>query len=358
LPVPPPEAAPTPEPWTLDLTGRWQGKVATTLPGPPSRPALREVFVETDRSGNIVAAGVTLTDPSHGGAGAGYLTVPNGRERLNATAAATLASPKGASLALDFIPLPPWTPHRERQWRVVEGQRRTVEDTSYLLLESLESDYLIQAGVNASGFLSYVYLSPDYASASAVSAGKNSRGTDVLSTIIHPASEARCAASQRRVGPLGRRRLREPAGRRDDLGPRGAPDRFCCAGKPPRAAPPGEESPRLPLSRPLEPRPLKSRRRLGDRDHVAAALDVLLHGQEAVALRVLQELEALVAVIGLVEVRLLALHGLLDHGPPDHVVVLALQGLDRVEHEPEDVLLLLGRLSTDGMARVSRTRSS
>ncbi len=190
-PVPPPEALPTPEPWTLDLTGRWQGKAATTLPGPPARPALREVFVETDRSGNIVAAGVTLTDPSHGGAGAGYLTVPNGRERLDAIAAATLASPKGASLTLDFISLPPWTPHRERQWRVVEGQRRTVEDTSYLLLESLETDYLIQAGVNASGFLSYVFLSPDYATVPAMGGGKSSgRGTDVLSKIIHPGSES------------------------------------------------------------------------------------------------------------------------------------------------------------------------
>jgi len=188
VPVAAVEAPPTPEPWTLDLTGRWQGKVATTLPGPPARPALREVFVETDRSGNIVAAGVTLTDPSHGGAGAGYLTVPNGRERLDTIAAATLASPRGASLALDFVPLPPWTPQRERQWRVVEGQRKTVEDTSYLLLESLETDYLIQAGVNASGFLSYLYLSPDYVSA--VAGGKSSgRGTDVLSRVIHPTSE-------------------------------------------------------------------------------------------------------------------------------------------------------------------------
>ena len=172
--------APTPAPWSLDLTGRWQGKVATTLPGPPSRPALREVFIETDRSGNVVAAGVTLTDPSHGGAGAGYLTVPNGRERLREIAAAVLASPKGAVLHLDFIPLAPWAPHRDRTWRAVEGQRRTAEDTTYLLLESLEPDYLIQAGVNASGFLSYLYLSPEYASG---------RGTDALSKVIHPGSE-------------------------------------------------------------------------------------------------------------------------------------------------------------------------
>jgi hypothetical protein len=178
--TPAPAPPPTPEPWTLDLTGRWQGKLATTLPGPPSRPALREAFVETDRSGNIVAAGVTLTDPSHGGAGAGYLTVPNGRERLNTIAAALLAAPKGAAVDLDFIPLPPWAPQRDRRWRAVEGQRRTAEDTTYLLLESLETDYLIQAGVNASGFLSYLYLSPQYA---------GGRGTDALSKIIHPGSE-------------------------------------------------------------------------------------------------------------------------------------------------------------------------
>lgn len=171
---------PTPAPWTLDLTGRWQGKVATTIAGSPSRPALREAFVETDRSGNIVAAGVTLTDPGHGGAGAGYLTVPNGRERLSEVTSAVLASPRGAALSLEFVPLPPWVPQRDRRWRAVEGLRKNPDQTTYLLLESLETDYLIQAGVNASGFLSYLYLSPDYATA---------RGSDVLSRVIHPSSD-------------------------------------------------------------------------------------------------------------------------------------------------------------------------
>lgn len=171
---------PTPEPWTLDLTGRWQGRITTDLPGPPARPALRDVFIETDRSGNIVGAGVILTDPSHGGAAAGYQTVPNGRERLRTLAEATLASPKGVALDLDFIPFAAWAPKRERQWRVLEGGRRTVEETSYLLLESLEPDYQVQAGINASGFLSYVYLSPEYA---------GPRGVDQLSKIIHASSE-------------------------------------------------------------------------------------------------------------------------------------------------------------------------
>lgn len=167
----------TPAPWTLDLTGRWQGKIATTIAGSPSRPALREAFVETDRSGNIVAAGVTLTDPGHGGAGAGYLTVPNGQERLRKIAEATLASPRGAALDLEFVPLPPWVPERDRRWRAIEGQRRSPEATTYLLLESLETDYLVQAGVNASGFLSYLFLSPEYAA---------TRGADALSKVIHP----------------------------------------------------------------------------------------------------------------------------------------------------------------------------
>ena len=172
--------AATPAPWTLDLTGRWQAKIPTTIAGPPTRPALREVFVETDRSGNLVAAGAVLTDPGRGGAGAGFLTVPDGQRRLREIASAVLASPRGAALNSDFVPLAPWVPHRERLWRAVEGMRRNSEETTYLLLESTETDYLVQVGVNASGFLSYLYLSPAYASG---------RGTDALSRVIHPGSD-------------------------------------------------------------------------------------------------------------------------------------------------------------------------
>jgi hypothetical protein len=177
----PPPATTTPEPWSLDLTGRWQGKIATTIQASPSRPALRELFVETDRSGNVVAAGVTLTDPGHGGAGAGYLTVTDGGRRVRELASALAASPSGASLALDFIPYAPWVPQRDRTWKAVEGMRKTPEEITYLLLESREPDYLVQAGVNASGFLSYLYLSPSYASG---------RGTDALSKVIHPGPES------------------------------------------------------------------------------------------------------------------------------------------------------------------------
>lgn len=180
-----PEAAPaassTPEPWALDLTGRWQARTATTITGPPSRPALREVFVETDRAGKIVGAGVTLTDPGRGGAAAGYLTVPDGQRRVREAAAALAASPARAPLSLDFIPFAAWVPRRDRVWRAVEGQRGNPEETSYLLVESVEPGYLVQAGLNASGFLSYVYLSPAYASG---------RGTDVLSKVIHPGPES------------------------------------------------------------------------------------------------------------------------------------------------------------------------
>jgi hypothetical protein len=174
-PAPPPPG--TPAPWALDLTGRWKGQVATTIPGSPPRPALREVFVETDRAGAIIGAGVTLTDPGHGGAGAGYLTVPDGRHRVRALAEALAAAPKGAAVSLDFIPFPPWVPRRDRLWRAIEGQRRNPDEANYILVESLEPDYLIQAGVNSSGFLSYVFLSPEYATG---------RGSDVLSRVIHP----------------------------------------------------------------------------------------------------------------------------------------------------------------------------
>jgi hypothetical protein len=175
-----PRAA-TPEPWTVDLTGKWTGRMETTIAGSPSRPALREVFIETDHAGTIVAAGTVLTDPGHGGAGAGYLTVPDGGRRVREAAAAVAASPRGASVSLDFIPLPPWLPRRDRLWRAVEGQRTRPEDTTYLLLEAVDPEYLIQAGVNASGFLSYVFLSPEYASR---------RGEDALSRVIHPGQDS------------------------------------------------------------------------------------------------------------------------------------------------------------------------
>jgi hypothetical protein len=177
----PPPTSTTPEPWSLDLTGRWHGKVTTTIAGTPSRPALREVFVETDRSGQVVAAGVTLTDPGKGGAGAGYLTVPDGGRRVRELATVLKASPAGAALTLDFIPFAPWVPQRDRMWRAVEGLRQTNDEPAYLLLESKEPDYLIQAGVNATGFLSYVYLSPAYAFG---------RGTDALSKVIHPGPDS------------------------------------------------------------------------------------------------------------------------------------------------------------------------
>jgi hypothetical protein len=175
------DAPVTPAAWTLDLTGRWEGKVATTLAGATPRPALREAFLETDRSGAIVAAGASLTDPGHGGAGAGYLTVPDGGRRVREAAAAVAASPHGATLTLDFVPLPAWMPARDRVWHAVEGARRTPEETSYLLLEAVEPHDVIQAGLNASGFLSWVYLAGDYA---------QGRGSDMLSRIIHPSPDS------------------------------------------------------------------------------------------------------------------------------------------------------------------------
>jgi hypothetical protein len=96
-------------------------------------------------------------------------------------AAALAASPHGASLSLEFVPIPPWMPAKDRTWHAVEGSRRSPEETTYLLLEAVEPKDVIQAGLNASGFLSWVYLAGDYA---------QGRGTDMLSRAIHPGPDS------------------------------------------------------------------------------------------------------------------------------------------------------------------------
>jgi len=87
------------------------------------------------------------------------------------------SSPGGGAVPIDFIPYPSWMPPRERVWRAVEGQSRHMADVRYLLLESVEDDYLVQAGFNRTGFLSYAFFSRDYA---------HNRGLDALSAVIHP----------------------------------------------------------------------------------------------------------------------------------------------------------------------------
>jgi hypothetical protein len=168
------QAPPTPA--ILDLTGRWTAEIEKTLPGPPPRPAIKSAFLETNREGGILAAGVLLTDPGRGGAGAGYRIAPDGRRRLD-EAIALLAGVKSAAVPVDFIPFPAWAPTRQRLWRSLEAPNRRKEPIRYLLLESLDDDYVVQAGINETGFLSYVFLSPAYGKA---------RGTDALSVIIHP----------------------------------------------------------------------------------------------------------------------------------------------------------------------------
>jgi hypothetical protein len=170
----PPAAAPSA---VLDLSGRWEVELPKTLPN-PSRPALKQAFLETDREGAILAAGVVLTDPGRGGAGAGYRVVSDGPQRLGQVSAALASSSGGVSLpSIDFIPLPAWMPVRDRVWRVLEGQNRRMLDVRYILLESVEDDYLVQAGINQSGFLSYAFFSKPYA---------RNRGLDALSGVIHP----------------------------------------------------------------------------------------------------------------------------------------------------------------------------
>jgi hypothetical protein len=180
--APSPEAGPglfgpTPAPWTLDLSGTWSGQTSKLLPGPPPRPVLTEVQIETDAAGDIFAARAVLTDPGRGGAGGGYRIVEDGPRRLRETVQRLAGAGGSAPLDLDFIQYSPWIPGRERRWRALEGQRRRSEQTRYLLLESVENDYLVQAGINETGFLSYAFFSPQYAAG---------RGTDTLSRTIRP----------------------------------------------------------------------------------------------------------------------------------------------------------------------------
>jgi hypothetical protein len=161
----------------LQVAGRWQTEFSLTLPGNPPSLAVKNVFIENDQAGAIFAVGVLLTDPARGGVGAGYLIVPDGRRRVDQIAALLSQNPQGAALPIDFIPFPAWVPKRSRVWRALEGQSRKSETIRYLLLESVEDDYLVQAGINPSGFLSYAFFSPAYS---------RGRGMDSLSGIIHP----------------------------------------------------------------------------------------------------------------------------------------------------------------------------
>src|SRR6202166_4956525 len=77
---------------------------------------------------------------------------------------------------------------------------------------------------------------------------------------------------------------------------------------------------------------------------VGAGALVLLQLDDVLALGVLEQLrERAVAAVALVEGRLLALHGLLDHRAPEHVLVLAHQRLDRFDHQAEGLGGLLAQ---------------
>src|SRR4030095_5806796 len=77
-------------------------------------------------------------------------------------------------------------------------------------------------------------------------------------------------------------------------------------------------------------------------DDVAARALVALELDDALALGILEQLgERRVAEVPLVERRALALHRLLDHRAPEHVLVLAGEGEDRLGEQTEHLLLLL-----------------
>ena len=176
-PAVPESSPPAPTAAALDLSGRWHGSLSKTIAGKPPRPVLTEILLESDRGGRFVAGRVVFTDPGRGGAAAGYRMAPDGPRRLAEASAALAADPHGAALALDFLQLPGWVPARDRLWKAFEGASPGPAPASYLLVESLETDYLLQAGVNSSGFLSWVCFSPDEAPP---------RGRDEISRVIHP----------------------------------------------------------------------------------------------------------------------------------------------------------------------------
>lgn len=188
-----PAQTPVPTSGPLDLSGRWRAQLSKTIGADPARPVLKEISIESGRDGSILGARVVFTDPGRGGAGAGYHIAPDGARRLAAAAAALDVEPRGAAAPIDFLQLPGWVPERARLWRAIEGAGRSAQPSHYLLVESLEADYLIQAGINESGFLSYVFFSSAYAPR---------RGEDVLSRVIHPGAGASLAGFQNLVWDL------------------------------------------------------------------------------------------------------------------------------------------------------------
>jgi hypothetical protein len=78
-----------------------------------------------------------------------------------------------------------------------------------------------------------------------------------------------------------------------------------------------------------------------------ALIPAKLH--DTTALSVLEQVaEGAEAEVGLVEGGLLALHGLLDHGAPQDLLVLALQGQHRVHQQAETLLQLAGHVGDHG----------
>jgi hypothetical protein len=192
-PAAPRTATPAPTVAALDLSGRWHGSLSKTIAGNPPRPVLTEILLESDRGGRFTSGRVVFTDPGRGGAAAGYRMAPDGPRRLAETSAALAAEPRGARLALDFLPLPGWVPARDRLWKAFEGASPGGAPTSYLLVESLETDYLLQTGINASGFLSWVCFSPEDAPP---------RGRDEISRVIHPEPGASLSGFQNLIWDL------------------------------------------------------------------------------------------------------------------------------------------------------------
>src|SRR5579884_672527 len=116
---------------------------------------------------------------------------------------------------------------------------------------------------------------------------------------------------------------------------------------PAAALAPGAAPPRLLLARLLPDRRPAGllHLRAEARHHVRPAALVGVQLEQPLLLGVLQQLaEGAVAVVRLVERRLLALHRVLDHRRPEHVLVLAAQGQHRLQQQGEGLALGLGQL--------------
>ncbi len=176
------------------------------FPATPRGPALREVVHRDRPVGRDRRRGRRADRPGTRRRGRGLpSSSPTDPRRVARDRVGRRGSRRrGAALSLDFIPSPAWMPRRDRVWRALEGQKPPARGDDLPAARVDRADYLVQAGVNASGFLSYLVLL-----ARLRAPPRRRRALDG-----HPSRARQLAAGlpRPRVGPLGRRRLRDARG--------------------------------------------------------------------------------------------------------------------------------------------------